>query len=253
MIIQIFQKRRLTARFIILAGQSNSVGNSGIEPSEAPQYFSSDYSNVDGYSVKIFYNNEWQTLEYGTNNQAGDSGAFGQEMEIGYRAAKKWKSNIYILKVAQVSTGLAQDASEDDWNVNTDGELYDDLIAKISASTVLITETWKPAFMLWVQGERDSRNATKANAYATNLTAFINGIRGTAVQYIPFVALKLNDNIPAGTYPYISTIRAAQDSTANRIDTCFTIESNGFELQDDSIHYTGQGQIDISNAALNLF
>ena len=168
----------------------------------------------------------------------------------------KWNTNIYIVKVALTSTPLFATVSETDWNVDTVGEMYDDLVTDGNAALAAILEPYEVKGLLWVQGERDSRFENYANAYKTNLTNLINSFR-TDVVSARFVIVRIHDDLDPAIYLYQSTVRQAMiDITTvggpDYISDTYLLDPSAYTLFNDNVHFTGQTQIDLSNAALLL-
>ncbi|KQQ39051.1 hypothetical protein ASF58_23205 [Methylobacterium sp. Leaf125] len=106
----------------------------------------------------------------------GYEGPFG----IRYLADKPTNRTLVVAKHAIGSTGLAADATQNDWSPNTAGELYAALSAKVTAAKAAIAAagmTLGTVKIYWAQGPQDARDTNKASAYQANLTELLARFR----------------------------------------------------------------------------
>ena len=114
-----------------------------------------------------------------------------------------------------------------------------------------------------VLGESDAINESYANAYATNLKTFFDDLNtwlasqwqlnslNTPINYTKVIA-RLN----APPLPFRNIIRAAQEAfCANPNNKAVLVNTDGYELASDQVHYTPNAQvqfgIDVYNALKN--
>lgn len=191
---------------VLLAGQSNACG---LAPySGLPASVSSPFTSVDVYcggDVDPAKAGAWLALAGGfgyTGHTAfGPELTFGIDIESYYRG-----TNWAIIKHGVGGTALATD-----WDPTT-GATYAAFVATVAAGLAAIGEEYEVAGMLWMQGESDGMTLAYANAYATNLAAFIAAVRALVSRpRLPFAIAKINTYTD---WPYAATVRAAQDAVA---------------------------------------
>jgi len=105
--------------------------------------------------------------------------------------------------------------------------------------------------MVWVQGERDARSLDHGE-YAANLAAFIADVRGTYGAALPFVVVRLSSgqtNLPAAG---LNGVRAAQTEVAGGDRYSQLVDSDGFGLLPDQLHFDALGQQQIGEASAGL-
>lgn len=212
----------------VIAGQSNAVGWETGAPSEA-------YLNDPIPRTKIWNGTFWSDLQYGVNNE-GQNG-HGIELNLGYLASQLTTGGVYIIKLAQGSTALGDEAGTTaDWS--TTGVLFPNLVAKYNTAIANLTANeidYNFKGFWWNQGERDANDILLYQDYAVNLanletrvrTQFTNG-----ATLKNFITVRLSSQI---TRTYLSEIRAAQE-TKNFINT------DDLALQGDNIHHTSASQ-----------
>jgi hypothetical protein len=67
--------------------------------------------------------------------------------------------------------------------------------------------------MVWVQGEADASDLTRANAYSVNVTSFLAHVRSTlGVTNLPVAVYRLHTN---ETDTYAAAVRTAQNNATN--------------------------------------
>lgn len=210
-------------------GQSNSGGRAIAErldcstysptPTSSYIYNKTDYSDTD--------NGNWEATEAGVNTSDSDINTtynyFGAEISLQQKIYDRLKSNSYYIKCSDGSTSLAIS-----WNVNTvDGlfdkatqNFYDVAISKLAL--LHPTKAIRIVAILWHQGEADATDQDKIDAYAVNLEAFINGVRGyaTPLNNAPFIITKLNFAQNAAE----ATINTIFDNAASTMSDVYTID-----------------------------
>ena len=108
--------------------------------------------------------------------------------------------------------------------------------------------TVKVAGMMWMQGESDTLHEWMANAYESNLTAFIARVRSDlATPDMPFILGRIHDKLMAQA-PYVELVRTAQVNVAQGDSWADWIDTDTFPLQLDLIHYNSSGTIELGQA-----
>lgn len=202
-----------TPLVIVMAGQSNMAGTVA----------SGDFGFAAPSNVREWNGTNWVDAKWDTNT--------GPEARFAHYVAP-YVSDLRIVKHAVGSTGLATD-----WDPAT-GPEYATLLSDIDDALATLESPQIVAFC-WMQGERDSTSATWSAAYATNLANFISSVRSDIEPGMLFIMGRIHDDLPSGTYPYASTVRAAQDGAAS--SDVLVIDTDSFRVQGDNIHFTEHG------------
>lgn len=225
-----------TLAVFLLAGQSNADGRGAIDdlspPYDSAQPLVLAYTDGGG--------DPWPALIPGWNNDGENM--FGPEIKFGYDAVLR--SNgipIGIIKSAEGGTSLAVD-----WCKG--GDNYNDLMTQITNAQGTRTIVIKA--LIWVQGERDAVQSDYANAYQFNLTQFLSDIRSDlSLPNLPVVICKLHTSLPVGSYPYASTVRAAQVAVATADSYAVAVDTRDISLNVDNIHYDADGCLELGARA----
>lgn len=226
----------MTDAHIIIAGQSNTLGylNNGPAP-----YVPT--ARVQIWALQADGSHQWNYMRPGPGGNTGtpaNPDAWGPEVEI----AKRWLAdnptgNLWIVKDAKGSTGLAQDSGQLDWSPASTGEMFDHATAMIDAARANLDGSpyqfarWDAA--MWMQGETDATDPAKAAAYSVNLTGFLAEAR-FEWDVTEVYAGRITDT-PA--LPDNFPVRVAQwdvDQADPHLETFKTI---GLTMQPDQIHY----------------
>lgn len=173
---------------------------------------------------------------------AGQSNAKGSESAIGRELAER-DPDALLVTVAVGGRTLAQKAKED-WNINSEGELYDELITKVQFTVdSVIAQGRQPEIkgLFWIQGEADSGNIETAQSYQDNLQDLVEEIyKGLEDSSFPFIIAELRTTSEKTTYH--EDVRDAQYSVAVSNDNVVLLETESFGLSDDGIHYSSNGK-----------
>ena len=221
------------APLYIFAGQSNADSGTGTP-------LPANYGTLDSRIKFWTTDGAWETYDPGVNSGSGaDHPEFwGPEAAFAYH----WRQEnpgrtIYMVKHAVPATSLAT-AGGEDWNPATDAELWDDLLAKIAAAVEALPQ--EPTYLTfnWIHGETDGLVESYANAYETNLTAFIAAVRAEISADIRFVAARISDSTE---WTYGATVRAAQEAVIDAADNAAWVDADDLPLRADDQHYTNAG------------
>lgn len=88
------------------------------------------------------------------------------------------------------------------------------------------------AAYIWIQGESDANQISRATAYGSRLTAYVNAVRAR-FPAVPFIYGQLNS---ATSAPYTATVRAGQ--AALSLPDVHMIDQDSYPLRADLFHYT---------------
>jgi len=125
------------------------------------------------------------------------------------------------------------------------GLLYTRLLSVVqSGFAALKAEGYIPSVKgyIWMQGEADAATGALANAYASNLELFINDLRQDVAETAedqnaknrPFVIGKINSTGWFGGAGEIATVRAAEDSVAQKVANVYTVDTDRYTIRDMS-------------------
>lgn len=96
------------------------------------------------------------------------------------------------------------------------------------------------AVLIWDQGGTDSIDSGPASRYLANLRAFMAELRAKYGQFA-LVLTELNDGIPPGVGPHLSTVRAAQVAYAATDPNCYLVNTDDVPLGgahvDSTVHF----------------
>lgn len=177
-------------KVFVLAGQSNMLGHG--KASELPE----ELKAAQKMTQVTLNGKRWTSLA----PPKKQDGLVGLEYSFALEMSSRLNEPIGIIKQAIGGTSLAKD-----WNPEDPQWLYANLLAKVAAAQR--SRRIEIVGMCWLQGERDSKQQEMADAYAKNLSHFIEKARTDFHSpKMFFVAGRVN---PA--YPYVNTVRKAQE------------------------------------------
>jgi hypothetical protein len=229
---------------VILAGQSNALGFGNTSPAPyTPTARVQIWTDTNGDGT----GDAWHYMQPGVNTgMPANPTAWGPETQF----ANDWLAHnptgvLWIDKITKGSTGLAQDPTQLDWSPQSHGEMFDTATASVKAAmhnldgTAYAFSHWDAA--LWMQGETDATDASKANAYTANLTGFLASAR-QAWSVTDFIVGRISDS------PALAESLAVRQAEWNvdQSDAHMTsFKTIGNELQADGIHYDAAGQVQL--------
>lgn len=153
-----------------------------------------------------------------------------------------------LVKFAVGGTGLAKNSAErGDWSVNSEGELYDQLVASVLARIEYVIaqgDTPVIAGMFWVQGEHDSNSQATAEAYATNLTEFITSLREDLNSDFQFIFSGLSGNL---TRAHADTVREGQQHVAETVPNTTLLDTTHLQFLPDNLHYNAVARDELAH------
>lgn len=213
-----------TLKVVICAGQSNMVGKRSIA-SELPE-------ELRGEQENLFFNGQtWVPLSPGITEKKG----FGPEISFAKEFSAMLEERVGIIKHSRGGTSLAEK-----WSPANPNSLYAELLAKVAAARK--GRNIQIVGMIWMQGEKDSKSSSMADAYAENLEKFIAAARNDfGSPQMPFVAGRVNP--PKQRYAYVDEVRKAQ--THCQADRYAFIDCDALEKGPDNLHYTTKGIVEL--------
>ncbi len=236
-------------------GQSNGVGAAPV--AEMPAELAGPMTGVKVYNIEKY---RWETLQQGINNRGttGTSGSgaadnptnqYGTEMRLMYLIKNNYPGTHYLFKYCMSNTDLAQVAGILDWST-TSYELLDRTIAVFQTFRLGMGDGRPSRFIIWMQGENDGQNSTKASNYGTNLTSMINYKRSAYGYTIPYIIVRLSQNGQTGV-PFRASVNTGMDSVAGSLASVYTINTDSLTTS-DGIHYDSASIETIAQALYTL-
>ena len=228
----------------VFAGQSNMVGASAAAddlPNIAPELVAPQ-PNALFFGPTDDHATRWAPLRAPTELIGSSYGpGFGPELSAAASLASP-DEPIAIVKDAHDGTNLFHD-----WNPARSDGLYAGLIARTrEALRELAAKTGEHphiAGFVWMQGEGDSYTREHADAYETNLTAFLADVRRDLGA--PHLRIVLG-RIAFVAGPYASIVRDAQTRVAAHEPNTSIVETDDLEHDPASaVHLDTSGQIEL--------
>lgn len=216
----------LEADLYIMDGQSNMNGVTDIP----------DTLNEDLFCAEI-YDSTFKKLRY----ISGDGGMTSQpavqiKMNPVYSISRKADSalkKIFIANWAKNGSFLFQTSGEEDWNINSTGELYDKYITSIDSCISKMNQRGinvKNIYRICFQGESDATMQAAAESWESNQLDLINAINTHLTGYnIEHYLIEIVDN-----KTYSSTVNSAMHDIANARDDVSIIDNSGFVYPDNT-------------------
>jgi hypothetical protein len=237
---------------VIMSGQSNMTGLGSVSALTSPY-------NAPQNDVQLYWGDAGQDDPSGTpyaghiygleslkpNRGNNGQGCFGPELSFGRKVADTQPSrHLAIIKQARSGTTLYNDWNpvDDSHGIKPQWHRFTDQVAVALQAMRNAGQEPHIKAMLWLQGEDDATNTTYANAYQSNLTAFIAAVRSNlSVPDLPFVIARIQSHQPRA--PGLSTVRAAQVNVAATVPHVSWFNTDDLPLQGDATHFTSAGQI----------
>lgn len=233
-------------RILLIAGQSNADGRAVV--SGLPTSLQSPQADVDFYYKTQGNAATLTTLRPGLT----ETSQFGPEILLGRRFADLHSgeagTRVAIIKYANGGTNLySQWKAGGDATTTGDGTEYVTFQQTVSSGLAALAAAHPSAAlelesMVWMQGESDTNSLTYANAYQVNLATFIADVRATFGANLPFIIGRLSDGQTANDATGMDIIQAAQDAVAASDPLTEIVNTNGFALKSDQLHFDANGQ-----------
>lgn len=231
-----FATRELTAatadetlaplKVFILAGQSNMRGLG--DPKELPQVLQRKQPRVILFQACQADNglpaHAWIPLQPGS--LFGPEIGFGSSITMGYP-----KQQIGLIKLAIDGTSITL------WSDTGYYKQLMDLVKECSK-----TRKIDIAGVVWMQGESDAMSQPLAESYQKNLMTLIAKLRADFKKpALPFVCGRISSTLPRTQFPYLQTVRTAQNTT--KLDRATIVDTDDLPTYADDVHFTAKGQL----------
>ena len=229
-------------KIIILAGQSNAVGQASTR--NFPAEYVPVQTNIkiwSGSECAEFLKHKWIFVQRGMGT---DTTRTGCEVSFAKAITQKYPNDsIRIIKAAWSATSIAEYWLPPSIGMAPKGNFYklffDSSVNPALQAIINEGNTYEIAGMLWMQGESDAITLPFANAYGYNLTHFIQDMRkDIGTPDMPFIIAKIDDS---PIWPYNAIVRQAEDSVAANIPNIGIFDTKDFET--DGAHYYPAGII----------
>ena len=233
-----------TVKVFLLGGQSNMFGR-GLA-SELPVAIQSPQADV-----LFYYDSSLTQLQPGSGVVAGVE--FGPEVTFGRTIADALPQDDFaLIKYARSGSSLCVlwDPTPDP-NLNLSGDAYEafrDTVANGLTALTSAGRTPEIVGMLWTQGERDAKIDRTAAQYQADLVEFIADVRSRYGIDLPFFLSRLSSNQTAISTTQLANIRTAQENVAASDTSSYLIDTDGFSLNTDYLHFDAAGQMDLGEA-----
>ena len=215
-------------KVFLIGGQSNADGRA--QASDLPAELQAKAG------IPTYHEGEWHYLEGGlvakSDDLFGPEVTFGRAMETGCP-----DEMIVLVKYAIGGTDIAEDWAPGE----PGGPQYEGFMDTVEGALASLEGDYIAEIggMIWMQGESDANDATKAAAYEQNLTDLIATFRDELdTPNMPFVIGQISDS---STWTYGDTVQAAQDAVAGADPNTSMITTTDLPLLSDGIHYNADG------------
>lgn len=206
---------------VIFAGQSQCNSNGTTSAQTLPAAITGPMTDVFIWDP---FGKTWLTYQAQVTSAAHLKGGKYPDLSQNYvgaeaEYARRWKVDnpgvpLYMIKKGHSTTSLSQAARTTDrgcWDPALRNDLFDELVAWAADAKANLTAAGKTVNirgMNWTQGENDAGSTlAAANAYGTNLSAFIDSVRSAGVisDTTPFIISR----IQTGTWANPAPVRTA--------------------------------------------
>jgi hypothetical protein len=169
----------------------------------------------------------------------------GVELLLGRVLASRLTEDVAILKFAWNGTALASTPGQFDWNVSSQGEYFDALVAETrTAISRLQNDLGTVAGFFWLQGGADAYPGM-AELYEENLRALVDAARDEWGESLPVVIAQEHKDlvnwkhpvIPGIEEPYLSQVRRAQQHVTKTTPFARLVDVDDLPLTSDSTHF----------------
>jgi lysophospholipase L1-like esterase len=256
-----------TIHVFLIGGQSNAVGQAYAadvptqsyqsplpaalqSPQEDVLYYSKETKDQGLITLRPFV----AIANYGEGKMFGPEITFGRSMADFYAASGQ---KVALLKYAVNATDLATE-----WAA-PHGPRYLEFKNLVSAGMAELAKACPGdklvlTGMIWMQGENDAAETAKSLAYQTNLSAFIQDIRASYGENLPFVLgrLSVNQLVEPGGFGItnkegLNQVRDAQKKVGEADAFTAWVDTDSFTTwfhPADKYHFDAKGQIELGNA-----
>jgi hypothetical protein len=225
-------------KVFLLGGQSNMQGNNALINQLPPalQPPQDDVLLYSGTNSAAFFG----SLQVGAGNNFGPEISFGRTIADG-----RPYDRFCLIKFAQGATNL-----HSNWDPAS-GSVYTEFNRTVTYGLEALTKaghTYEIVGMLWTQGENDVQDGRTTAQYEADLNEFIADIRTRYGSGVKFFISRLSDNQTWRPASEINEIRTAQDNVAAADPLSYLIDTDGFEMRNDNLHFEETGYVAIGEA-----
>ena len=222
----------------VFFGQSNMAGRGVL--TEAPI---EEQALIPNSKIWNTSTDQWDDLDARTVSDRPDNYSLIIHFAYEKYLAEPSKTHYYFVQA------FGGTAMYDKWNINTTNtdfrreQFYD-----IFTSGNFYCDT-----IFWLQGESDCDTLAHANAYEQSEADMINFYKQ---QYLTdnFITCKLGFNPPTSeNLNFKSEVNQAKQNNFNNGICSAIIETDGYELSSDELHFTTQGYIDIADELFTTY
>lgn len=230
--------------FWILAGQSNGGINSGSKATYG--------SGLLGFNYKAriwnVANSKFEFLDTykGTDNNPVDKNYFSISLPLSKLRTDAGKEVLFVHYYVG-STPIYFTGTPNDWNVNTVGGLYSNLLTYLTNAINYLNNRGIPYVfkgMIWNHGESNGDTEEHAISFKPDTKDLIAGVRTHIGFNIPVYLGYISDS--PSNHEYRSIVRAAQVALPSEISACTLIDTSTFEYT-DGVHLNGNGKKSFAN------
>ncbi|MCT4555882.1 MAG: hypothetical protein N4A53_14435 [Pelagimonas sp.] len=139
-----------------------------------------------------------------------------------------------------------------DWHPESTGELYDQLLADVAEAIAAVEARGLTADvqgLFWVHGSADTRNFESASEYGENLNSLLSALHADLDPDLRFVLSEVPTTLDK--FVFHETVRDEQNTFAAEHDLVEIVETSGFELQVDEVHYSRDGFYELADALVD--
>lgn len=222
-------------KVFLLGGQSNMQGNNALL-SQLPLALQPPQDDVlmySGTNSAAFFG----SLQVGAGNNFGPEISFGRTIADG-----RPYERFCLIKFAEGGTNL-----HTNWDP-TSGSVYTEFRRTVTYGLEALTKaghTYEIVGMLWTQGENDVQDGRTTAQYEADLNEFIADVRTRYGASVKFFISRLSDN---QTWSDITQVRTAQDNVAAGDPLSYLIDTDGFDMRGDNLHFEETGYVAIGEA-----
>lgn len=229
---------------LLIAGQSNAKGSVGPDPKNVLSYLKDDPIP----STFIWKNDSSAFAQLTINNNEASFENHGIELNFGFLAARQRAGKVYIVKVADGSTGFVSN----EWNPGD--SLYNDLVAQANAAIANLNSAGTQfhfAGLYWNQGEKETTTNGTFDSYASLLGTMVSGLRSaiTGASNMRFMFTRLGTYFTTRTNASNATqlsraveVRAQQETANSSISNSFLIDQDDLQHHGDQVHANSASQ-----------
>ncbi len=225
-------------KVFLLGGQSNMQGNNALL-SQLPLALQPPQDDVllySGTNSAAFFG----SLQVGAGNNFGPEISFGRTIADG-----RPYDRFCLIKFAQGATSL-----HTSWDPAS-GSVYTEFRRTVTYGLEALTKaghTYEIVGMCWTQGENDVQDFRTTAQYEADLNEFIADIRTRYGAGVKFFISRLSDNQTWRPASQVNEIRTAQDNVAATDPLSYLIDTDGFDMRADNLHFEETGYVDIGEA-----